>query len=102
MGAHSAGGASAPSQVVHPWRATLRTVLQVGVPAVLVLVVVLPEVLTVLVEELGAQLPAGVTAFLVAAAAFITALAGALARIAAIPRVNAWLGRFRLDAGSGK
>lgn len=88
-----------PTQVANPGRATLRTIVQVGVPAFVALVLVLPLILQAIVEELGAVLPPSLTAWLVSAAAAITALAGAVARIMAIPAVNAWLAKLGLDAG---
>jgi len=87
-----------PTQVARPWRATMRTVVQVGIPAFLVLVAVLPEVLRTIISGMGEQLPPEAGLALAAAAAFITALAGTLARIAAIPRVNEALRAVRLSA----
>lgn len=88
-----------PTQVANPGRATLRTIVQVGVPAFVGLVLILPLILQAVVEELGAVLPPSVTAWLVGAAAAVTALAGAVARVMAIPGVNAWLSKLGLDAG---
>lgn len=97
MGDHVAG--PVPSQVANPWRAAWRTVVQVGVPAFLLVLVAGPAVLQILADELGGVLPPGVISWLLGAAAVLTAVAGALARISALPAVNAWLGRFGLDAG---
>lgn len=91
--------ATTPSQVAHPWRATLRTFFEVFIPAVTLVLAVGPEVLRILAEDLGADLPPGVTAWLLGAALFLASVSAALARIAAIPRVNALLGKVRLDAG---
>lgn len=71
-----------------------RTVLQVGVPAFLFLVVVLPAVIDVLDDELGEHLPEGFRAWMLAAAAVLTALSAAVARIMALPVVNTWLSRW--------
>lgn len=71
-----------------------RTVLQVGVPAVLFLVVVLPAVLDVIDSELGEHLPPAFRAWMLGAAAVLTAAAAALSRIMALPVVNDWLSRF--------
>jgi hypothetical protein len=86
------------TQVVHPWRATLRTAVQVGIPALLVLVGVVPEVLTIVEGELGGHLPDGVRAWLLGAAAVVTAIAAALARIMALPAVDRALGHLGLKA----
>jgi hypothetical protein len=87
-----------PTQVARPWRATWRTVVQVGIPAAIILVGVLPEVLETIIDGMGDHLPADVRLALLAAAAFITALAGTLARLAAIPRVNDALKAVHLSA----
>lgn len=95
--------APVPTQVARPWRATWRTVVQVGLPAFLVLAGVLPEVLDVVADGMGDVLPAGFRAWLAAAAAVITAAAGTLARVAAIPAVNDWLRVLSLSAdGRGR
>ncbi|UVK62563.1 hypothetical protein SEA_TAYLORSIPHT_24 [Arthrobacter phage TaylorSipht] len=99
MGEHSAVPAVVPSQVAHPWRASLRTVWAVAVPAFGLVLFAGPAVLHILAEELGTVVPEGVTAWLLAAAGVLSALAGAVTRIMALPGVNAWLARFKLDAG---
>ena len=48
------------------------------------------------------MVPDGFLAWLVGASALLSALAGAATRIAALPAVNEWLGRFKLDAGAPK
>ncbi len=77
-----------------PGTRTLRTALAVGIPAIISLVLVLPEILQILVDELGIHLPEQLRLWLLAAAAVITALAAAVTRIMAIPNVNDWLSRF--------
>lgn len=89
-----------PSQVARPWRATARTVLQVGLPAFALLVGILPEVLAAVITGMGDTLPEGLRLWLLGAAAVVTALAGTLARIAAIPGVNRLLASVNLDAGA--
>lgn len=92
-----------PTQVARPWRATWRTVVQVGLPAFLIFAGVLPEILETVIGGMGDTLPAGVRAWLAAAAAVVTAAAGTLARIAAIPAVNDWLKVLSLSAdGRGR
>ena len=75
------------TQEQYPWRATVRTALQV----VLALAIVVPAIL-------GALDSSGLAAYLgsawpklTAAGAFVVAVSAALARIMAIPQVNAWL-----------
>lgn len=79
-----------PTQTRRPWRATLRTVLQVGIPALLGL----PLVFQILVEELGGTLPPRATEWLILAGGFVTAIAAVLARIMAIPGVELFLRRL--------
>lgn len=79
-----------PTQTRRPWRATLRTVLAVGIPALLLL----PTVFEILVDELGGTLPPQVTQYLVLIGAFVTALAAVITRILALPQVEALLRRL--------
>ena len=88
-----------PTQVTHPWRATARTIVQAIIGAILGLGVVAPATAAIIGEELGQWLPDGWLAALVAAAALIAAVSGALARIMSIPQVNRWLSHLGLDAG---
>lgn len=97
MGDHSA---ITPSQVAHPWRATLRTFLEVLLPAVSLVLAAGPEVLRILAEELEGQVPPGLIGVMLAVALLLASIAAALARIAAIPRVNEALKHLRLDAGA--
>jgi len=87
-----------PTQVRYPWRATLRTIVQVGIPALLTAVTVLPLVIQIVLDELGEVMPESLRLWLVAAAGFVTALAAAFTRIMAIPAVNAVLTRIGLGA----
>lgn len=80
-----------------PWVATARTVLQNIVAVVLTLVsvflalaAVAPEILAALADVL----PADVYAWLLGVVVGAGAIAGAIARVMAIPAVNAWLGRL--------
>jgi hypothetical protein len=96
-------GPVVPTQVARPWRATWRTVVQVGLPAFLIFAGVLPDILQTFLAGMGDVLPDGLRLWLLGAAAVVTALAGTLARIAAIPAVNDWLKVLRLSAdGRGK
>ena len=86
------------TQSQYPWKATLRTIVQVGIPALITLVGVLPLIIQAVLDELGEQLPPGVRLWLLGAAALLTSVAAALARVMAIPAVNAWLTRLGLGA----
>lgn len=65
----------------------LRTIVQVGIPAFLTFAVVLPQI----IQALGLPVDSGVYGWLLAAAGFVTAIAGGLSRVMAIPAVNQWL-----------
>lgn len=88
----------AATQVAHPWKATLRTFIAVGIPTILGLLVVLPEVIQIVLDELGEAMPDGLRLWLAAAAGVIIALSTAATRIMAIPAVNAWLTKLGLGA----
>lgn len=76
-----------PTQTRRPWRTTFRTVVQVGIPAIFLL----PTLIQYAIEELGPHLPPAATAWLIAAGVVVTAVAGLIARIMAIPTVEVWL-----------
>lgn len=76
-----------------PVARTLRTGFAVGITALITFVGVLPEILGVIVDELGAHLPESIRLWLLAAAGLLTAVAMALTRIMAVPVVNDWLSR---------
>lgn len=88
----------APTQVKYPWKATLRTVVQVGIPTVLTLCVVIPQVIDAILDGFGEQLPPEFVGWMLGASALVTTLAGVLARIMAIPAVNAVLTKIGLGA----
>ncbi|QSZ47240.1 hypothetical protein [Arthrobacter sp. D5-1] len=92
MGDHEAIPATTQSRF--PWKTTIRTAFQVGIPAFVGLLVILPPILTDVVDTFGHQLPAGLTAWLVAAAATITASSALLARIAAMPKAIEWTRKY--------
>ncbi|RLP69315.1 hypothetical protein D9V30_08390 [Mycetocola reblochoni] len=77
-----------------PAQRAWRTALAVGVPALLGLVVILPEVITAVLEGYGDQVPEGLRLWLLGAAAFITTTASVVSRVMAIPGVDAWLRRW--------
>lgn len=79
------------------WYATqrvLRTIVQVGIPAFLTFALVLPQI----IDALGLPVDSQLRLWLVAVAAVVTAVAGALARVMAIPAVNAWLMKIGLGS----
>ena len=65
----------------------LRTLIQVIIPAFLGFAVVLPMI----IEALGLPVDSELRLWLVAVAAGVSAVAAAIARVMAIPAVNAWL-----------
>lgn len=65
----------------------LRTLIQVVIPAFLGFAVVLP----LIIEALGLPVDSELRLWLLAVAAGVTAVAAGLARVMAIPQVNAWL-----------
>ena len=84
-----------PTQVAHPWRASLRT----AVAVLLGLALVLPIVWAIIGEELGKvgwviPEPVGTVVGVIIAA--ITAAAAIVTRVMAIPAVSDWLTRFNL------
>ena len=83
------------TQVLHPWRATLRTII-----ASLVALVPLLQALPAVLQELaGVPMPDDLSAWLLAASAALAAGAGAVTRIMAIPQVATWL--EYIGAGTG-
>lgn len=72
----------------------LRTVVQVAIPAFLTFNLVLPQV----VEAVGGVLPEDAYLWLNGAALGVTAIAGALSRVMAIPQINTWLASFGLGS----
>lgn len=94
-----ATGPVVPTQVARPWRATLRTMVEVGLPAFVVLLGVVPPVLETVVDDWRDVLPPELITWLAGAAALITLAAGTLARIAAIPGVDRMLKGVGLNAG---
>lgn len=65
----------------------LRTVVQVGIPAFIAFAGVLPTI----ISAAGLPVDGKVYLWLVSAAAVVTAVAGGLSRVMAIPAVNQWL-----------
>lgn len=74
------------AQTVHPWKTTLRTFVQVGIPAFIAFAALVPEVLQLVLDQFGAVLPDSVRVILLGVAALITGAAALLARIMALPK----------------
>lgn len=79
------------------WFATqrvVRTIVQVGIPAFITFAGVLPTI----ISALGLEVDSTVYLWLLSAAAAVTAVAGALSRVMAIPAVNEWLTHIGLGS----
>ena len=72
----------------------LRTIIQVGIPAFLSFALLLPAI----IEALGLPADSRLRLWLLGVAAVVTAVAGALSRIMAIPAVNGWLVKIGLGS----
>ncbi|UUG69610.1 membrane protein [Microbacterium phage Fransoyer] len=72
----------------------LRTIVQTVIPSFLGFAVVLPMI----IEALGLPVESELRLWLVAVAAGVTAVAAAIARVMAIPAVNAWLTKIGLGS----
>lgn len=72
----------------------LRTLVAVGIPAFLSFALVLP----LIIEALGLPADSELRLWLIGIAAIVTAVAGAITRVMAIPAVNAWLTRVGLGS----
>lgn len=72
----------------------LRTIVQVGIPAFITFAAVLPTI----INALGLPVDGTVYLWLLSAAGVVTAVAGALSRVMAIPAVNEWLTHIGLGS----
>lgn len=79
-----------PTQMRRPWRATIRTAVAVGIPAILLL----PTVIQIVVDELGPNMPPRFTGWLIAAGAIVTAIAAIITRVMALPGLERLLRRI--------
>lgn len=71
-----------------------RTILQVAVPALIGLVLILPDVIELVDKDLGEHLPPEFRVAMLGVAAAITALSALMVKIMALPKVNTWLSRW--------
>lgn len=83
------------SQSAFPGRAVVRTFIQTWLPGLLAALVVIPEILDAI---LAGPLPDVIRAWLVVAATAVAAVAGVVARIMAIPRIDAFLQQLGLSS----
>ncbi|ASR80734.1 hypothetical protein SEA_SHADE_29 [Arthrobacter phage Shade] len=74
------------AQTIHPWRTTLRTFVQVGIPAFIAFAALVPEVLQLVLDQFGQALPDSVRLALLGIAGLITGVAALLARLMALPK----------------
>lgn len=77
--------AETATQAQYPWRAVIRTIVQVGIPAFLAFALLLPEIIEVFLEQFGEQLPEGLRLWLLGVAALVTGVAAVITRIMALP-----------------
>ena len=77
-----------PTQVSHPWRAALRTFLQAWLPALVLLVGILPEAVNIILEETATFLPDSLRGVMLAISVGAAALSAIIARIMALQSVN--------------
>jgi hypothetical protein len=87
------------TQQEHPLRAAMRTFVQVWLPGLAVALVVIPEIVRIVQEEAGAALPENLRLILAGVATAAAVVSAILARIMAIPAVDALLERI-LSLGS--
>lgn len=91
--------ATPPStQEAHPWRASLRTAVQIAVPALILFVVAQP----IIEDQLNGYLPDAWQAWYGGAAGFVTACGAALSRIMALPAAQRLLELVGLGTGVHK
>lgn len=86
MGEHEAAPVAAPTQVQHPWRASVRTAIQTAIA--------LAALLPLIVAASGIPETSAAVAGALAVAAGVT-------RVMALPQVDALLSRWGLGAGGG-
>lgn len=98
-GAPRVSALATPTQIRRPGRAVIRTIVQVGIPLILGLGLVVPQIVDIILEESGENLPDSVRVVLLAAAAVMTAIAGILTRVMALPTVEAFLRSTKILSG---
>lgn len=89
------------SQSAFPTRATVRTFVQSWLPQVLTALVVIPAVVQIILDEVakrGVVLPDWLGLVLAGILTLCAIVSAVLARIMAIPAVDAWLRRIGLSS----
>lgn len=94
MSTPSNDAVKAATTIWYKGKRVLRTFVQVVIPAFLGFAVVLP----LIIEALGLPVDSELRLWLVAVAAGVSAVAAGIARVMAIPAVNAWL--IKIGLGS--
>jgi len=92
MGDHEA--VPVTTQARFPWQAAIRTAFQVGIPAFVGLLLILPPIIQTVLDGFGQHLPPALYAWLAGAAVVITAASATLARLAALPGVIEWTRKY--------
>lgn len=82
------------TEIWYKGKRVLRTLVQTAIPAFLGFALVLPAI----IEALGLPVDSQLRLWLAAVAAGVTAVAGAISRVMAIPAVNAWLVKIGLGS----
>lgn len=82
-----------PTQVRYPWQAVKRTIVQQVIPTLIIFGIVFPQVIQFVLEESGESMPPRLRVWLLAASGFVVGGAAVLAKVMAIPQVDAWLRR---------
>lgn len=86
--------AATTTQAQYPTRAAIRTGVQTFLGAALGLLVLVPLIVNVFLDTVGAHLPGEVYAWLAGAAVVVTAVSTFVARVQAIPGVIQWTARY--------
>lgn len=82
------------TQAAYPWRAVIRTIVEVGIPAFLAFALLVPEIIEAILDQFGEQLPEGVRLWLLGVAALVTGMAAVITRIMALPRAIDFARRY--------
>jgi hypothetical protein len=88
----------ATTQQTYPRRTAWRTAVQSALGTLVTLGLVLPVAVATVGDQLSAYIPPDWIGWLMGAAAFVAALSATVARIMAIPAVDAWLRRLGLSS----
>jgi len=86
--------AEVATQAQYPWRAVIRTIVQVGIPAFLAFALLLPELVQAILDQFSEQLPEGFRLWLLGVAALVTGIAAVITRIMALPRAIDFARRY--------